>query len=117
MRFFIALCACGLLAGCVAGPPTLTDAQREKAAQIAVYRHGDTPTRAFRILAPLDAADCSGAGGTRFNGQEGKAIATLVKKAAALDGDAVVDVTCDGAPFVNNCWVAQKCEGNAVQWR
>ncbi len=117
MRYLPLLCACALLAGCVSGAPTLTDAQREKAVHMAVYRHGNVPPRAFQPLASIDAADCSGAGGTRFHGQEGKAIETLIKKAAALDSDAVVDVACDGAPFVNNCWVAQKCEGTAVRWR
>lgn len=117
MKCVFAFLLCAALLGCVSGAPKLTAEQSEKVANIKVYKLGIAPERAFTILAPIEAADCSGPGGTRFHGKEGKAIEILIRKAAALGGDAVVDVACDGAPFVNNCWVATKCDGNAASWK
>jgi len=35
-------------------------------------------------------------------------------KAASLNADAVVDVTCDSAIFFYNCWSAKKCTGKLL---
>jgi len=101
----------------VSGAPKLTAEQSEKVANIKVYKLWIAPERAFSIIAPIKAADCSGPGGSRLYGNEGKAIDILIRKTAALGGDAVVDVSCEGAPFLNNCWVAWKCDGNAASWK
>src|SRR5262245_58255090 len=106
---------CAALLGCVSGAPKLTAEQSERVANIKVYKHGIAPERAFSIIAPIKAADCSGP--LRFHGYGGKAIDILIRKTASLGGDAVVDVSCEGAPFVNNCWVAWKCDGNAASWK
>ena len=42
------------------------------------------------------------------------AIETLKKKAVAMNADAVIKVSCGAAPFLNNCWAAQRCIGDAV---
>src|SRR5262245_3402198 len=89
---------CAALLGCVSGAPKLTAEQSERVANIQVYKRGRAPERVFSIIAPIKAADCSGP--VRFHGYEDKAIDILIKKAAALGGDAIVDVACEGAPFV-----------------
>jgi hypothetical protein len=116
IRVFVFL-MCAALLGCVSGAPKLTAEQNERVANIRVYKRGIAPERAFSIIAPIKAADCSGPGGSRFHGYEDKAIDILIKKTAALGGDAIVDVACEGAPFVNNCWVAWRCDGNAASWK
>ena len=105
------------LAGCVSGPPKLTDKQLTKVSDIKIFKNGTSPEKEFKVIAAVEAADCSGPGGTRLYGDEGKAIDILKMKTAALDGDAVVDVSCGNAPFVNNCWAAKKCDGKAVNWK
>ncbi len=82
--------------------------QTEKVASIKAYKLGIAPERAFSIIVPIEAADCSDPGGSRLYGNEGKAIDILIRKTAALGGDAVVDVSCEGAPFVHNCSVVYR---------
>jgi len=102
MKCVFALLLCAALLGCVSGAPKLTVEQTEKVASIKAYKLGIAPERAFSIIVPIEAADCSGPGGSRLYGNEGKAIDILIRKTAALGGDAVVDVSCEGAPFVHN---------------
>jgi hypothetical protein len=116
MKYLIIL-LCTTLLGCVSGAPNLTAEQREKVVTVKVYKLGTTPERAFNVIAPVEAADCSGPGGSRLYGDEGKAIDTLIMKSVALGGEAVTNVTCRSMPFVNNCWAAKKCSGNAVKWQ
>ena len=102
MKCVFAFLLCAALLGCVSGAPKLTVEQTEKVASIKAYKLGIASERAFSIIVPIEAADCSGPGGSRLYGNEGKAIDILIRKTAALGGDAVVDVSCEGAPFVNN---------------
>ncbi len=106
-----------LLAGCISGAPPLTTDQTARLPTIALYPHGTPPPRAFDVMTSLIAADCSGPGGSRLFGQDRKAMEILARKAAALSMDAVVDVVCTDGPFVNNCWGARVCEGQAARWR
>jgi hypothetical protein len=105
-----------LLCGCVAGAPKLTDEQSNRVLQIEVFKKEDKPIREFIVLDEISAAIC-----TEFNDKaqainSGKSILILMHKAAALNADAVIDVSCGGIPYVNNCWLAQKCDGKAVKW-
>jgi hypothetical protein len=117
MKIFTALFLSMALAGCVSGPPELTAEQLRRVNDMNVFKIGTTPDRGFKVISAVEAADCSGPGGSRLYGDEGKAIDILKMKAAAIGGDAVVDVSCGSAPFVNNCWAAKKCDGKAVSWR
>lgn len=114
MKYVSVFLLCTALLGCVSGAPNLTAEQSAEAVNLEVYGLGTVPERPFNVIAPVDAADCSGPGGTRLYGEEGKSIDILIRKTAALGGDAVVDVSCGSAPFVNNCWAAKKCGGKAV---
>ncbi|MDB5744933.1 MAG: hypothetical protein JWR68_3248 [Polaromonas sp.] len=106
-----------LLAGCIAGPPQLNYEQYKKAGDMKIFKVGTTPEMEFKLISEVDAADCSGPGGSRLYGDEGKALDILKMKTAAMGGDAIVNVSCAAAPFVNNCWAAKKCEGTAVSWK
>lgn len=104
------------LTGCVAGAPTLTKEQSERIPDIEVYKTEMKPTKYYTILGDVSAADCSAVSGTMLGGSEGKSIQILIKKAIVLNADAVVDVSCGSIPYVNNCWLAKKCDGKAVKW-
>ncbi len=66
-------------------------------------------------MGTISAAECSGAPlGGRVWGNAERAIETLKRKAAAENAAAVVDVTCEAVPFLNNCWAAQKCTVQAI---
>jgi len=104
------------MGGCVSGAPTLTPSQERQVSNIIVYKTGEQSAKQYQILGPVSAADCSGApAGGRLWGNAEQAIDTLKRKAAALDADAVVNTRCDSVPFLNNCWAAQKCSGDAVK--
>ena len=104
-----------VVAGCISGAPRLTAEQQARVANMSVYKPGEKPPGEFRVLESISAADCSGAPlGARVWGDAERAIDTLKRKAAALNADAIVKVSCGAAPFVNNCWAAQKCSGDAV---
>ena len=49
------------------------------------------------------------------HGADEKAIDILKRKAVALGGEAVVEVSCGGVSL-KNCPAARKCTGNAVRW-
>lgn len=100
--------------GCVSGAPRLTPEQRANLSSIEVYKTNTPPTFEYSVLSNLSAADCSGPGGTRLYGDEGKAMDILLAKAASINADAIVNVSCGAAPLVNNCWAAKKCDGQAV---
>ena len=102
--------------GCVSGPPTLTPAQELQASRVVVYRVGELPPQEYRTIESLSAADCSSApAGGRVWGDAEQAINALKRKAAAIDADAVVNVSCSAVPLLNNCWAAQKCSGDAIK--
>lgn len=105
------------LTGCVAGPPILTQEQMQIANRMQVFEKGNVPAKEYKILSEVEAADCSGPGGTRFSGQNRLAIYELKQKAAAINGDAVINVSCSTMPFVNNCWAAKVCEGKVIKWK
>jgi hypothetical protein len=107
-----------VLSGCVSGAPTLTLDQYAKLNQISTFKPGDTPPKEYRVLSDVSGADCSGApAGGRVWGTSENAIRILVMKAAALNADAVINVTCGAVPMLNNCWAAQKCSGTAVAFQ
>jgi hypothetical protein len=107
-----------LLAACVTGGPELTPEQDAKLAGLKVYPPGESPKERFTPMGDVSAADCSGApAGGRVWGNAEKAIETLKKKAVAQGADAVIQVHCAAAPFLNNCWAAQKCTGQAVRFQ
>ena len=107
-----------LLGSCVSGAPVLTSDQAMRLSKISLYKSGEKPQKEYRVLEDISAADCSGApGGGRVWGNAEKAIETLTLKAATLNADAVVNVSCGAAPFINNCWAAQKCGGQAVAFK
>lgn len=117
MKLLTALISTAALVGCVSGAPYLTSEQYRQAGKIEVYKVGTTPNKEFKAVAAVEAADCSGPGGTRLYGDEGKAIDTLKMKVVAIGGDALVNVSCQSVPLLNNCWAAKKCDGNAVIWK
>lgn len=104
------------LCGCVSGAPTLTPEQESRVSRVAIYKVGDSTPGKYQILDIVSAADCSGApAGGRVWGNADRAVDTLKQKAVALGADAVVNVSCSSAPFLNNCWSAQKCSGEAIK--
>lgn len=117
MKILSTLILSTALVGCVSGRPELTVEQLRRVDEMKVFKIGTTPEREFKVISAVEAADCSGLGGSRLYGDEGNAIDILKMKAAAIGGDAVVDVSCGSAPFVNNCWAAKKCDGKAVSWK
>lgn len=117
MKHFTIFFLSTALVGCVSGPPQLTDEQYKKVGDMKIFKIGANPDKEFRVIAAVEAADCSGPGGSRLYGDEGKAVDILKMKAVSIGGDAVVDVSCGSAPFVNNCWAAKKCDGKAVSWK
>jgi hypothetical protein len=105
------------LASCVSGAPTLNEDQEHRVATLTVYPPGQLPARPYKELAALTAADCSGAPlGGRVWGNVDRALETLKRKAAAINADSIIDVSCGAAPLLNNCWSAQKCTGRAVSF-
>jgi hypothetical protein len=117
MKFFAILLFSSALMGCVSGPPQLTYEQHKKASEIKIFKVGTSPDKEFSLVAVVEAADCTGPGGSRLYGDEGKALDILKMKAAAVGADALSDVSCVAAPFVNNCWAAKKCDGKAINWK
>lgn len=113
-RFALALIGF-VLSACVSGPPTLTPTQEHKLQTLSLYQTGQLPTGPYVVLGAISAADCSGAPmGGRTSGNVDRAMDTLKRKAAAMNADAVIDVSCGAAPLLNNCWAAQKCTGRAI---
>jgi hypothetical protein len=107
-----------VLSGCVSGAPYLTEEQNIKSKNIQIYRDGDVLDRSFNLLDEVKAADCSALPwGMRIYGNEEKSIEILKAKAAALDANAVVNVTCRVIPYLNNCWASRYCIGTAVVWK
>ncbi|HEY2676199.1 MAG TPA: hypothetical protein VGI65_04465 [Steroidobacteraceae bacterium] len=105
------------LNACVSGPPELSAQQSQRMSGLQVFKVGETPTKKYATLKEISALDCSAApAGGRVWGDDNKALAGLKAKAAALDADAIVNASCGSAPLMNNCWVAQKCDGVAVKW-
>jgi hypothetical protein len=106
---------CFTLGGCVSGAPRLTPDQQSRVEKISVHKVGEKPGKQYKVLEEISAADCSRAPAHgRVWGNAERAIETLQKRAAGLNADAVVNVSCSAAPFLNNCWAAQKCSGEAV---
>lgn len=102
--------------GCVSGAPTLTPEQASRASRVAVYKVGDSTPGKYQILDTVSAVDWSAApAGGRVWGNADGGIDTLKRKAVALGADAVIIVSCSSAPFLNNCWSAQKCSGEAIK--
>jgi hypothetical protein len=116
MNKIITIFLIALLAGCVSGPPNLTADQERRVGDIQVFRVGAMQERSFIFLKEVDAADCTGPHG-RFYGREEASIDSLKRKAAALSADAIMDVDCRFAAFVNNCFAASVCSGKAVIWK
>jgi hypothetical protein len=109
---------CLVLSSCVSGAPGLTPEQYAKLSRISVFKPGETPPKEYRVLSDVSGADCSGApAGGRVWGASENAIRIMTMKAAALNADAVVNVTCGAVPLLNNCWAAQKCSGTAVAFQ
>lgn len=109
---------CLVLSSCVSGAPGLTPEQDAKLSQISAFKPGETPTKEYRVLSDVSGADCSGApAGGRVWGASENAIRTMTMKAAALNADAVINVTCGAVPLLNNCWAAQRCSGTAVAFK
>ena len=109
------LAASLILGGCVAGAPRLTSDQELRLEKISVHKIGASPSKEYKVLDEISAADCSGApAGGRVWGNAEKAMETLRRKAAAMNADAIVNASCGAAPLLNNCWAAQKCSGQAV---
>jgi hypothetical protein len=107
-----------VLSSCISGAPDLTPTQYSKLTHMSTFKPGETPPKEFRVLSDISGADCSGAPlGGRVWGTAENAIKVLTMKAAALDADAVINVTCGTAPLINGCWAAQKCSGTAVAFR
>lgn len=113
----MALILMSMFTGCVAGAPELTLDQEKRLSDIKIFMAGTKPEKDFNPVGEIASADCSGPGGTRLYGDEGKAVDILKMKAAALNADGIVNVTCGSAPFVNNCWSAKKCTGTAIVWK
>jgi len=114
----LAMILCLVISGCVSGAPTLTSKQYAKLSQISTFKPGETPPKEYRVLSDVRGADCSGApAGGRLWGASENAIKILVMKAAALNADAVINVTCGAVPMLNNCWAAQECSGTAVAFK
>lgn len=116
LHFALALAiVVSLLSACVSGAPTLTAPQERKLQTLSLYQSGQSPEKPYTVLGTISAADCSGAPlGGRTSGNVDRALDTLKRKAAAMNADAVIDVSCGAAPLLNNCWAAQKCTGRAI---
>ncbi len=117
MKFIIFISVSIFLVGCISGAPVLTQEQYAKLSKIKVYKKGDKIEERYSTIKEISAADCSGPGGTRLYGKNGKAMDILLRKAGSLNADALVNVRCGVAPLVNNCWAAKKCSGEAVNYR
>jgi hypothetical protein len=106
-----------VLSSCISGAPTLNDEQEHKLSTLTVYPPGELPTKPYYVLEAISAADCSGSPmGGRVTGNVNRAMDTLKRKAVAINADSVIEVSCEVAPMVNNCWAAQKCTGRAISF-
>jgi len=119
MKFvkFISILLIISLIGCVRAAPYLTEEQEKRIDNVNIFRVSSTQEKDFTIISEVDAADCSGPHRTRLYGNEDLAIDTLKRKAVALGADAIIDVSCEFVPFINNCWAARVCKGKAVLWK
>lgn len=78
---------------------------------------GESPKKECSELEKVKAADCSGTpAGGRLWGDAEKAIDVLKRKTVAIGADAVMNVSCSSAPFLNNCWAAKACSGLAIKY-
>ena len=116
-KIIVCIYLIALLVGCVSSAPYLTDSQEKRLESIEVYQMGSPPGRNYVVVGELDAADCTGPARSRLHGQEALSVDSLKRKAIALGADAIIDVACRHAPFVNNCWAASVCTGKAVVWK
>ena len=105
------------LTACVSGAPPLTTEQSALVKEFPVHKEGDNPKVKYSVISKISGADCSGAPyGGRIWGNAEKAIETLKAKAIHIEADAIINVSCGAIPFLNNCWAAQKCSGEAVAY-
>ena len=110
-------CTLFVLVSCVSGAPRLTDDQQVRLANIQLFKAGNEPKQSVKLLGEISGADCSAAPyGGRVWGTSQGAVEVLKAKAAAMNADAVVEITCYSIPFLNNCWVAMKCNGSAAKF-
>ncbi len=114
MKNHIILVSFLFLNGCISGAPNLTSEQQANLSKIKIHRAGNDPIYEYTTLSDISSADCSGPGITRLYGDEGKAIDILLAKAASINANAIIKVSCGIAPLVNNCWAAKKCNGLAI---
>lgn len=103
------------LSSCISGAPTLNDDQEHKLSALTVYPLGQLPTKPYTVMGEVSSADCTGAPmHGRIYGNVDRALDTLKRKAAAMNADSIIDVSCGAVPLLNNCYTAQKCSGKAV---
>ena len=105
------------LSSCVSGAPTLSNDQQHRLSTLAVYPVGQLPTKPYTVLAAVSSADCSGdPWHGRTYGNVDRALDTLKRKAAAMNADSIIEVSCGATRLINNCWHPQKCTGQAISF-
>lgn len=104
------------MSGCISAPSSLTAHQQLHIDEIKLYEGDDIGGRHYSVIKKVSAANCSGVDFDfiRIHGVKHVALMDVRKKAAAMNADAVVNITCNRVPLLNNCWLATKCSGYAV---
>lgn len=106
-----------LLSGCVQGPPELSPTEKARAYDMEVFEVGFVPERNYTPLGEVEGLDCSGgSAGSRVTGTKDNALYRMKQSAVGLGADTVVEVWCQKAAMLNNCWYPMVCSGTAVKW-
>lgn len=109
------------LTGCVSNARLvrqLTKAQRANALTMEVLR--GPISRPHKILKTVEGLSCLRNIHTDKTPRESEAITSAMLKAAAMNADAVINLSCErssGMDLANNCFTSIVCSGDAVRYQ
>jgi len=104
------------LLGCANTPNEFSTEHHNASKSIQLVRKGETPDFKFNQIKKVSSNSCDSKTAARVVGDESEALLVLKLETAKLGGDAIINYSCWTSPvdLINNCWVAKKCEGDAV---
>jgi len=113
------LVSLALLPACASNPSiaTLSSSQRARLSNIDIVK--GPIARPFSILRPVQGISCHRNAYQQQLVTENEAIEGVRIKAALLDADAVMNVSCQtntSGHLVNNCFVSIVCVGDAIKY-
>lgn len=116
MKFNLVILASFSLVGCANTPNDFSTEHHNASKSIQLVKKGETPDFKFIQIQKVSSNSCDSETAARVFGDENEALLVLKLETVKVGGDAIVNYSCWTSPLdlINNCWVAKKCEGNAV---